>query len=299
MVLGKKLSVIVVRGRARKSAATMIPYALQRSTQSAPERSQVMASEMTERDRATSTGALRAMIVAHLANPHSAWSLGTFGAVAEFQRDPDEPVAHDGLRAVTGRGGIAIELVPDVVPVAYKRSTGHGWAHGVAFCLPRERARGAGRRVLTEIGPDGGALRDADRDAILFDLGLGATQCDCLVRVRESDAVRRLRAACGTVLLEPGAAVLGDLVAMSPHRVFTSPLGRIEVFQLIPAPDGASPKGPHTHVLPRLLKARRTHPATLPVPDGLVPCFELHAPSAIRDAVDAWRAAFSVQPVSR
>lgn len=255
--------------------------------------------EVTTRDRADSTEALRVLIAAHLADAHSAWSLGTFGAVAEFQRDPDEPVAHDGLRAVTARGGIAVDLVPDVVPIAYEQSTGHGAPHGVAFCLPRERARGMGRQVLTELGPDRDALRDSDRDATLFDLGLGATQCDCLVRVRDPDDVRRLRAGCGAALLEGGAAMLGELAAMSPHRVFTSPLGRIEVFQLIPASDGVSPEGPHTHVLPRLLKARRTHPANPPVPDGLVPCLELHTPSSIREAVDAWHAAFPVQSNGR
>ncbi len=258
-----------------------------------------MTGEVTTRDRTDSTDALRVLIAAHLADAHSAWSLGTFGAVAEFQRDPDEPVAHAGLRAVTARGGIAVELAPDVVPIACERSTGHGAAHGVAFCLPRERARGMGRQVLTELGPDGDALRDTDRDATLFDLGLGATQCDCLVRVHEPGDVRRLRAGCGTALLAGGGAMFGELAAMSPHRVFVSPLGRIEVFQPVPVSDGVSPEGPHTHVLPRLLKARRTHPANQPVPDGLVPCLELHTPGSIREAVDAWRAAFRVQSFGR
>jgi hypothetical protein len=258
-----------------------------------------MASEFAARDRPDPTDALRTLVAAHLADPRIAWSLGTFGAVAEFLRGADEPLAHSGLRAVTARGGIAVELAPDAIPVAYERSNGHGAAHGVAFCLPRERARGTGRQVLTELGPDGGALRDADRDAILFDLGLGAMQCDCLVRVQEPDAVQRLRAACGTALLETGGAILGELAAMSPHRVFVSPLGRIEVFQSIPAPVGESPEGPHTHVLPRLLRTRRTHPATLRLPDDLVPCLELHAPSSMRAAVDAWHAAFPGQPAGR
>jgi len=249
------------------------------------------ASAVTARDRTASLDRLRALVAAHLASAHSAWSLGTFGARAEFQRDPDEPVIVDGMCVVTGRGGIRIALAPDVTPVAYERSSGHGSAHGVAFCLSEERAHENERRVLTELGPDGAALHDADREAILFDLGLGAPQCDCLVRVREPRAVERLRAVCGTALLEGDGAILGELVAMNPHRVFLSALGRIEVFQPIPAPGGKSPEGPHTHVLPCLLKARRTHPANLPIPDGLVPCLELHAQTSVRDAVDAWRAA--------
>ena len=55
---------------------------------------------------------------------------------------------------------------------------------------------------------------------------------------------------------------MGMILAANPHRVFISRLGRIEVYQPIPPPSGKSPEGPHTHVLPRLLQSRRTHPAT-------------------------------------
>jgi len=238
-------------------------------------------------EREASCDALRALVAAQLASPQGAWSLGTFGAVAEFQREPDEAAEQEAFWVVTARGAIAVDLPSDVVPVAYERRGGHGWAHGVAFCLPQARARGSRRRVLTEVGPDHRALRQADRDAILFDLGLGATQCDCLVRVSDPRHLARLRAACGAALLEGDGALLGELAAMNPQRVFVSPLGRIEVFQPIPAPGGVSPEGPHTHVLPRLLKARRTHPPTLALPQGLVPCLELHTPSPIRAAVQA------------
>ena len=41
------------------------------------------------------------------------------------------------------------------------------------------------------------------------------------------------------------------ILAASPHRVFVSRVGRIEVFQAIPSANGKSPEGPHTHVLPK------------------------------------------------
>lgn len=241
---------------------------------------------------------LHSLVATALADPRNAWSLGTFGAVAEFQRDRDEIVTLEGLRAVTGRGGIGLALPPDVHPVVHECHTATGWNGGVAFCLPRERARASVRRVLTELGPDRGALHEADRGAILFDLGLGALQCDCLVRVREPHDVERLRAACGMSLLQAGTALLSEIAMMSPQRVFVSRLGRIEVYQPVPAPDGKSPEGPHTHVLPRMLKAGRTHAATLPVPEGLAPCLELHPPGGARDLLDAWRTALAA-PVGR
>jgi len=251
------------------------------------ERPQVTGSETTARERARSLVSLRTLVAAQLASPQGAWSLGTFGAVAEFQRDPDEAAEHEGLSVVTARGAIAVELPPDVVAVAYERRGGHGWPHGIAFCLPQASALGSRRRVLTEVGPDRAALRESDRDAILFDLGLGAAQCDCLVRLRGARDLARLRAVCGADLLGGDGALLGELAAMNPQRVFVSPLGRIEVFQPVPAPGGVSPEGPHTHVLPRLLKTRRTHPATLALPDGLVPCLELHTPAPVSAAVEA------------
>ena len=75
------------------------------------------------------------------------------------------------------------------------------------------------------------------------------------------------------------------ILATSPHRVFISRLGRIEVCQPIPPHDGRSPQGPHTHVLVDLLKHRRTHAATEPIPDGFVPCAHVYPPHPAKDAL--------------
>ena len=79
----------------------------------------------------------------------------------------------------------------------------------------------------------------------------------------------RLRQHAGRPVFEPGNPAMGMILQANPHRVFISRLGRIEVYQPIPPPSGKSPDGPHTHVLPKLLKSGRTHPATEPIPrDG-------------------------------
>jgi hypothetical protein len=51
--------------------------------------------------------------------------------------------------------------------------------------------------------------------------------------------------------------------------------GRIEVDAAIPPPDGVSPDGPHTHVLPRLLRLGRVLGPRLELPPGWAPaaCF--------------------------
>jgi hypothetical protein len=53
----------------------------------------------------------------------------------------------------------------------------------------------------------------------------------------------------------------------------------------VPPPDGTSPIGPHTHVLPKLMREERTHAATVPIPEGWVPCAHLYPAHPMRDAL--------------
>ncbi|GEP56493.1 DUF6925 family protein [Reyranella soli] len=215
---------------------------------------------------------LRDLLVDHIRDPGASWACGRFGAIAEFHRDPEEPVeiaTGQAIEASTSRGAIRLNVLPELRPVAYETISSciESWGQGVALCLPRERAAMSGRAVVTELGPDRDAVRPLDRDAILFDLGLGGEQADICVRSADPEAIALLRAACGAPLLQNNALV-HRLPALSPHRVFCCRMGRIEVYQPIPAPDGKSPEGPHTHVLPRLLAHGRLNAATVPVPEG-------------------------------
>ncbi|KAA0682049.1 DUF6925 family protein [Azospirillum brasilense] len=215
-----------------------------------------------------------------LNDPATGWSLGAFGAIAEFIRDPDEPVVLRGdgpeLEARTARGGLRLRPVPAIRPVPYRTRNG-GLA--VALCLPRHVGAMNRRGVVTELGPDREAIAEADRGTLLFDLGLEVFQTDVCVRSADPATIARLRAVVGTELLAPGNPLPPDLPALSPDRVFIGPFGRIEVSQPIPPPNGRSPEGPHTHVLPKLLAHGRTHAATVPIPDGWVPSLYLSPPA--------------------
>ena len=228
------------------------------------------------------------LLAVQLAAHETTWSLGTFGAIAEFARDPDEPVAltrSDAcLAAVTDRGGIRIEAREDIRLVASETTTSESWNHRVALCLPEDGCAKNRRAVLTELGADTQALREQDRGASLFDLGLGALQVDVCVRAIDPQAAAQLRAHAGRGLLEPGNPAMSVILATSPHRVFISRLGRIEVFQPIPPADGKSPEGPHTHVVPKLLHLQRTHAATEPIPEGWIPCAHLYPAHPAKDA---------------
>lgn len=237
--------------------------------------------ETTDRD-----GTVAALLRDALEDPGTAWSLGSFGAIAEFMRDADEGVValRDGrLGMATCRGAVALTTRPGLRPVAYETAVASGWNHAVALCMPENACAMSGRTVVTELGPDEAAARDEDRDGVLFDLGLGLLAVDACVRSSDPEAVACLRAGVGRPLFEPGNPIGPRLVAMSPHRVFLSRVGRVEVYAPIPPAGGTSPEGPHTHVLPKLLRAGRTHAATTPIPAGFVPCAALHPAHPYKD----------------
>jgi hypothetical protein len=227
------------------------------------------------------------LITHQLEDANAQWSLGTFGAIAEFMRDPDEraetETSERAISVVTPRGGIRLEAREGLRPFAFETTTTHAWSQRVAFCLPEAKAATSGRVGLTEIGPDSGALRPEDRDAILFDLGLGVLQADCCIRTADADLIAALRAAAGRAVFDPANPVMGSVLKASPHRVFITRCGRAEVYQPIPMPGGKSPEGPHTHVLPKLLAHRRTHAATEPIPSGWVSCAHLYPAHPLRD----------------
>lgn len=234
------------------------------------------------------------LIAGELTDADAQWSLGTFGAIAEFSREADEPaeIQHGEMSCsvVTPRGGIRLLAHPDLRPVAFETISTQGWSQRVAFCLPEKAGAMSQRNVLTEAGPDDDALRRQDRGAMLFDLGLGALQADCCVRTADRALTAGLRAHVGRSLFEPGNPAMGLILAASPHRVFITRAGRAEVYQAIPAPGGTAPEGPHTHVLPKLLAHHRTHAATEPIPRGLVSCAHLYPAHPLRDGSGRARA---------
>jgi hypothetical protein len=215
---------------------------------------------------------LREVLRRQLARPGTTWSIGVFGALAEFHRDPDEPAQTAEFTVATQRGAIRLEPIQQCRPVHYewRNAKQHGRTPGVALCLPESEARIGRNVLLTELGPDRDAVRDEDRDAVLFDLGIDTKYGVFCVRTKQQDQLEMLRSGLGQRLLD--SPLFNEIACMSPHRVFMSRVGRIEVYQPIGAVGGTTPEGPHTHLLPKLVKSGRTHSANALLPAGLIPC---------------------------
>ena len=235
---------------------------------------------------------------AHITHCETAWSMGGFGAVAEFHQDDGEPLTVEGVNPIaraTTRGGIRLSNPShDVVPIAYEALSKNParWAHGVALCLRVDEARMSERTSVTELGPDEEPLHAEDKGAILFDMGLTALGGACkavdfCVRTKDPALVATLRSACGRSILDPESPAMGAILTAHPHRVALTRLGRIEVYQLIggPATVGKSPPGPHTHVLPKIMRSGRTHSANQPIPEGLIPCAMMYPGNPVATAM--------------
>lgn len=233
-------------------------------------------------------------LAGQLADIEAGWSIGTFGAIAEFTREAEEPAElnrmGNGISVVTEKGALRIVSHPELRLIASESLTAESWSHRIALCLPLKSSAMSRRTTLTEIGPDSGALRAQDRNSVLFDLGLGALQIDACIRVSDCDIVAALRGRTGKSLFASENDAMRIILAANPHRVFVSCIGRAEVFQPIAPPGGKSPDGPHTHVLPKLLAHGRTHAATEPLPEGWIPCAHLYPAHPLRDKFGRSRA---------
>lgn len=228
----------------------------------------------------------------------TAFGIGVMGAIGEFIRDADEPVLAAPLSRITERGGILLRQDhPNARLLAWEEVSTDPllWRQAVALILPEAEAAVGGGSFVNELGPDADALRSEDRSAVLFDMGVGFSHLRACVRTADPVLIETLRAGCGMHLLAHGNPAGMAIVHQSPHRVFISKLARIEVFQPIPPPDGKSPEGPHTHLLPKLLATGRAHAATSPIPEGWVsvldifPAHPLRTPMLVQRAFDQAR----------
>lgn len=220
---------------------------------------------------------------AHLAGmaliPGTAWSIGIYGAIAEFAaregEEPQMPCSDDQLLLRVRGGALSLRLLPGARLFELVGRTGQG--KRLVLALHRARVKEAPAIGVTELGADTHALDSACRDARLFDLGVTRSVIRFCVRTGEPSLIALLRRAQGRDALDPAIGVIEALLACSPDRVVVSPVGRIEVAGPILRTDHS---GPHTHLLPRLLTQRRELEPGFALPDGYLAGAVIYPPSA-------------------
>lgn len=236
--------------------------------------------------------ALSDLIRRMLGSPEASWSLGTVGAIAEFQHVDGDPVPQvrplaGGGEVATARGAVRVRVSPETRAIACEGLCRRrdAWTQSLVLCLPQDIALMGVRPVLTDLGPDRDAVRPEDRTAILFDIGIGAPQLDFCIRTSDQNLIRLLRRGQGGSVLTSPSPALEAIKRSSPNRVCISRIGRIEVFQPIGSyrQQRPAPIGPHTHLLPKLLHNAR-HPQTgSMIPEGWQSVFDLYPGNPVID----------------
>lgn len=194
------------------------------------------------------------------ADPRYEISLGVFGAVGQFPREPRTEVAIglNRIVAATETARIALNHHASLQPIAFETlsSDPEGWNPAIALCLPHAEARMSGRALWTPIGPDMGAIDPLDRSMTCYDIGLETAYADIFIRP-SSAATRRQSALalCKKIV----AATLLERHA-DDVWVFETAVGRIET--LHPG---------RRHIFANLLSMDLTHSTAAPIPDGLLP----------------------------
>jgi predicted Fe-S protein YdhL (DUF1289 family) len=226
---------------------------------------------------------LHSFVMKTLAPAGGTWVSGVNGAIAEFCVGADDHVEFDSrqdrITARTRGGAIRLALSDHVAALAIGTSDdSDDRGRVILLAVPRGRASPFPGDGLARLGADADAIDPGGRDAILYDFGLGRCAGAFCVRTSSSKLTEGLDDCLGV----PWSQVLhlrgADILAESPARVVRNPIGRIEVYNRIPPPDGDSPTGPHTHFLPGHILKGGDVPAALEIPEAYVPCAVYYPP---------------------
>ncbi len=223
---------------------------------------------------------LREILKSHLSSPAHSWSIGIPGAIGEFMYDDSEAAditeSEESISVRTGRGAMQIHFHPELACFAHEElsSCTKSWSQNLSFCLEKKHAELGANHEVKCLGEDVDALDAGAKGKLVFDLGVGSPWVRFCVRSDEKELLDALYATCGHSVFD-GSKPAGEAVLeFSPTRVVVSALGRVEVETPIPKTATEVEYGPHTHLLPYLLKAKKAGAAGIPA--SHVECLALY-----------------------
>ena len=235
------------------------------------------------------------ILIRQLQDANTSWSIGAFGAIAEFHQATNEwaeiRVTADWGKVVTKRGAIQIARHTEtrLIPYEIISKKPDAWSQGVMVCLPTNTARLNITDGVADLGPDKAALMPSDNER-LFDLDFHFEHFQGCVRTANPALQDALNSAKKIPFLKLSNWTIQTLKSVNPVRVFRCRIARIEVAQSIPDRGESTPLGPHTHVLPSLLTRHQSQAATIPIPDGFTAVLAFYPPNPVQNKRGALKA---------
>ena len=195
------------------------------------------------------------------------------GAVGDFAVAPGEKikVSTEGGVVIARTAGGALRIVIDQWVRALAFGAVDDPSPRIALVSLREKGRPDRKSGLIDLRHDTDAIDPTARTDRLYDLGLNRAEARFCLRLPPGVAQDTLNAALGAAFPASLSRISGAVMAAQPVRVIQIALGRMEVSSSIPAPDGRSPPGPHTHLLPDHIAIGRTKPAGMDIPKAFLP----------------------------
>jgi len=208
---------------------------------------------------------LKQLLIDASVNTKSAWAIVRDGVVAEFSLvDGDKPMRKlDGNTLIVDTSRAQLQLVfhEDIKPIvaetaAYRCSP---WVQCIYLCVPEKVARMSARKVLTHLGSWENGYGE------LWDLGVGNDSLDACVVARDIQTHQTLKGKEGLSIIYD-SEFLGQIIKLSPARLFRTKFAHILVKQRIPS-NTEQVDGPHTHLLPSIIRSGTHFP--VPIPDNM------------------------------
>tara|TARA_Y100001970_G_scaffold162370_1_gene198506 strand:+ start:87 stop:1028 length:942 start_codon:yes stop_codon:yes gene_type:complete len=183
-------------------------------------------------------------------------SIGGIGAIAEYEDPIFQLEETETLLIISSKnknGAMRAKISQDFGFVAKETLSNKSrlWNQEININSTEHFSEKATHRVLRELGKDANPLEETHKDHILFDLGVGLRNSLFCIRTCHDELIALMRGYIGKKITTTQHPILEAIVDVSPTRVVSSKIGRIEVYQKISRV--RTPKGPHTHLLPELL----------------------------------------------
>lgn len=216
---------------------------------------------------------IKELLLKSSTNTSSSWAIVRNGTVAEFSIVPGDlpkkSFENNVLQVETQRATLCVNF-DDTVQAFVAESGVHGcspWTQNIYLCMPKNDAKLSNRKKLTHLTQ----YNDGQDKGELWDLGIGNETLDACIIAKDTHTNNLLRQKEEEHILDDPNFLRG-LVECSPVRLFKSKFAFIKVRQKIPQENKDEVDGPHTHLLPPIIKSGK-HLQT-PIPDNMIPIIQ-------------------------